>query len=218
MRRKIINFGISGGLFITFIIFTLMVKNIDVKAIGPNESLVGFATINLYVANHVGKNMIWYNITDWMGVIPIVFALIYSAIGLTQLIKRRSIRKVDFEILTLGLFYVIVIAFYAVFELVIINYRPILINGYLEASYPSSHTLITICIMATGVIFNNQALKNKKLKIGLNIMAILIIAITVIGRFISGVHWISDITAGIILSASLVMLYYSVARLQSDVR
>ena len=58
------------------ILFTVLVKNIDVQAIGPNESSVGFAWIDNVVFGITGVNMIWYTITDWIGFIPIIIALI----------------------------------------------------------------------------------------------------------------------------------------------
>ena len=44
------------------IIYTLLVKYIDVQEIGPNDSLVGFATINNFMFNLTGVNMLWYDI------------------------------------------------------------------------------------------------------------------------------------------------------------
>lgn len=208
MKKKRKDIFVCGGLFAVAIIYTILVKYIDVQAIGPKDSLVGFATINKFIFETTGVNMIWYHITDWLGLIPVFMAIVYAFIGLIQLIKRRSIFKVDKEIILLGLYYIIVIALYVFFEKVIINYRPILMNGFLEASYPSSHTLMTICICGSSILINKKLFNNKITKV-INYLSIIIITITVVGRLISGVHWFTDIIGGILISSGLLMTFYS---------
>ena len=190
------------------ITFTILVKVVDVKQIGVNNSSIGFATLNQFIFETTGVNIIWYHITDWLGLIPVFMAIVYAFIGLIQLIKRRSIFKVDKEIILLGLYYIIVIALYVFFEKVIINYRPILMNGFLEASYPSSHTLMTICICGSSILINKKLFNNKITKV-INYLSIIIITITVVGRLISGVHWFTDIIGGILISSGLLMTFYS---------
>ena len=137
------NFIGSTVFLLLFILWTLAVSVIDVKTIGPLESAVGFATINKLVHNLTGVNFILYNITDWLGLVPLAVCFGFGVLGFMQLIKRKIIFKVDYDILVLGVFYIIVIAVYLLFEVVVINYRPVLINGVLEASYPSSTTMLT---------------------------------------------------------------------------
>ena len=208
MNNKKRNFLISGILLLIAITFTILVKVVDVKQIGVNNSSIGFATLNQFIFETTGVNMIWYHITDWLGLIPVFMAIVYAFIGLIQLIKRRSIFKVDKEIILLGLYYIIVIALYVFFEKVIINYRPILMNGFLEASYPSSHTLMTICICGSSILINKKLFNNKITKV-INYLSIIIITITVVGRLISGVHWFTDIIGGILISSGLLMTFYS---------
>src|SRR5574344_807500 len=154
MKKNKKNIIICGGLIALAVVYTILVKYIDVQVIGPKESSVGFATINKFVFNLTGVNMIFYHITDWLGFIPLFIAFIYAMIGLFQMIKRRSLFKVDKEIIGLGIFYVGVIGLYIFFETYIINYRPILMDGTLEASYPSSHTLLSICICGSSLMIN----------------------------------------------------------------
>lgn len=208
MNNKKRNFLISGILLLIAITFTILVKVVDVKQIGVNNSSIGFATLNQFIFETTGVNMIWYHITDWLGLIPVFMAIVYAFIGLIQFIKRRSIFKVDKEIILLGLYYIIVIALYVFFEKVIINYRPILMNGFLEASYPSSHTLMTICICGSSILINKKLFNNKITKV-INYLSIIIIPITVVGRLISGVHWFTDIIGGILISSGLLMTFYS---------
>lgn len=208
MNNKKRNFLISGILLLLAITFTILVKVVDVKQIGVNNSSIGFATLNQFIFETTGVNMIWYHITDWLGLIPVFMVIVYAFIGLIQLIKRRSIFKVDKEIILLGLYYIVVIALYVFFEKVIINYRPILMDGFLEASYPSSHTLMTLCICGSSILINKKLFNNKITKV-INYLSIIILTITLVGRLISGVHWFTDIVGGILISSGLLMTFYS---------
>lgn len=208
MKKRRKEILLCGGLFAIAIIYTLLVKYIDVQAIGPNDSLVGFATINNFMFNLTGVNMLWVDITDWWGFVPLFIAFIYAIIGFIQIIKRRSILKVDKEILGLGVYYIIVIGLYIFFETYVINYRPILMDGILEASYPSSHTLLSVCICGSSLIINKYLFKNKNFFKAENIISILSILVIVIGRFISGVHWFTDIIGAILISIALLKAFY----------
>ena len=208
MNKKKRNFFISTILILLAVVFTILVKVVDVKQVGVNETSIGFVTLNQFVFKTTGVNMKWYHITDWLGLMPIFMAMVYSLLGLVQLIKRKSLFKVDKEIIILGLFYVVVISIYIFFEKVIVNYRPILMNGFLEASYPSSHTLMTICLCGSSIIVNKKMFNNKITKF-MNMLSLIIILITVIGRLISGVHWFTDIVGGIFISIALLMTFYS---------
>lgn len=191
----------------SFILWTILVTVVDVRAIGPNGSSVGFATINSFFHDLTGANMTLYTITDWLGLVPIAFCFGFGIFGLVQWIKRKHILKVDYSILALGLFYIVTMVAYILFEYVVINYRPVLISGYLEASYPSSTTLLVLCVMPTAIMQFNSRIKNR---ISRRLVAFLItafIVFMVVGRLISGVHWLSDIIGGALLSAALVTTY-----------
>lgn len=209
-KKKRHSFIITAILAVLSVLFTILVRKIDVDAIGPNKSEIGFSGLNSFIHELSGVNMLWYHITDWLGLVPVFTAFIFAIVGLCQLVKRKNLFKVDSSIIILGCFYIIVIAVYIFFESCIINYRPILINGILEASYPSSHTLMTICLMYAAVTECDILIKTKKTNRIIRSVSYLIIAITVIGRLISGVHWFTDIIGGILISSALIMFYSSV--------
>ena len=192
------------------VIYIIIVKNMDVRAIGPNNSSVGLSSINSFFKELLGNNMTIYKITEIFGLIALLVAAIYGIIGLLQLVKRKSIKKVDKKIIALGILYVLVGIVYVLFEKVVINYRPVIIEGELEASFPSSHTMMAICICVSAIIMNKSYIKNKQyLKIA-NIALVALMLIIVVGRFISGVHWFSDIIGGIIISVTLLNYYFTI--------
>ena len=120
----------------------------------------------------------------------------------------------------LGVFYIVVIAVYLLFECVVINYRPVLINGVLEASYPSSTTMLVMTVMPTALMQWNQRIKTTVLRRSVLVATVAFIAFMVIGRLLSGVHWVTDILGGAMLSISLVSAYIGaerwIARLQAQ--
>ena len=187
------------------IIYTLLVKYVDTSTIGPNGSVVGFSSLNSFVFNLTGNNMTLYKITEILGIIPILIALMYAVIGLIQVIDRKSL-KVDKELIALGILYIIVILIYVFFEKCIINYRPVIIDGVLEASYPSSHTLLSICICGSALLINKYLFNNKKNYKYINIISIISMVLIVLGRLLSGVHWASDIIGSIIISITLLKI------------
>lgn len=211
-RRTKGNFIVAGSLLLLFVLWTVAIQYVDVQSIGPKNSKVGFAAWNGFFHELTGVHMQIYNITDWLGLVPIIIVLGFAILGLVQLIKRRSLRKVDYDILVLGGFYAIVLMAYVAFEICVINYRPVLIDGCLEASYPSSTTLMVMCVMPTAMMQLNERVKMHSLRKCLNLVILLFTAFMVIGRLISGVHWFTDIVGGALLSGGLVMLYYSVCR------
>ena len=169
----------------------------------------------LFVFQKLGVRMIWYSITDWLGVVALLTAFCFVVIGLIQAVNRKSLLKVDIRITLLGIYYVIVIVAYVFFEIFIINYRPVILEESvgLEASYPSSHTMLVICIMGAALVLFQQMIQNKMIRVIMNSLSGLVIFITVVGRMISGVHWFTDIVGGILLGITLIQLYASVLRL-----
>lgn len=199
-----------------FIIFTILIKTIDVRPVGQEETNIGFSTINVWFHDLTGVNMLLYTITDWLGIVPVIICLIFGVLGLIQLIKRKSFLKVDIDILILGIYYIIVILGYIIFEMIPLNYRPVLIDGNLEASYPSSTTLLVLSVMLILIFQINRRIKNYPLKTILLIITILFSVFMVAGRTISGVHWLTDIIGSIILSVGLYFVYKSIVSLTDN--
>ena len=207
MSKK--KFCIALGLLGAFALWTIAISLIDVQAIGPQGSTVGFATLNSMVHRLTGVHMQLYTITDWLSLVTVAFGFGFALLGLAQWIKRKSVLKVDHSILILGAFYIVTLAAYLFFESYVINYRPVLIAGYLEASYPSSTTLLVLCVMSTAMTQLRGRIKNHALRKAVTVAITSFIVFMVAGRLVSGVHWLTDIIGGILLSAGLVMIYDS---------
>ena len=202
---------IGALLFLLFIVWSIIVCTVDVRPVGLNESMVGLASINQSIHNYTGVIMTLYSVTDILSIIPITITIVFAVVGFVQLIRRRSLIKIDKDLLCLGCFYMVVFLSFIAFEVFPVNYRPILIEGTLEASYPSSTTLLIISIMPTTDIMLRRRIKSRVLMSVLGLSIYLFTVLMVIGRFISGVHWFSDIIGGILLSTSLVLLFSGIS-------
>ena len=206
--RSKVYFAAAIILLALFFLFTAIVMTVDLQPIGPNSSKVGLASVNAPFADSVGYNELWYDISEYAGLIPLAAMAGFAVLGLCQAIKRKSLLKVDTHLFMLAAFYVMLLFAYLGFELIEINYRPVLIDGELEASYPSSHTMLAIGVMATAIFELHELLKNKKgILIAADIFCAAVALIILISRILSGVHWLTDIFAGVLLAASLVCFY-----------
>ena len=208
MKKR--SFYIALSFLTAFVIWTIAIRLIDVEPIGPRESAVGFATVNAFVHNLTGVHMQLYVITDWLGLVPVAFGMGFALLGLMQWIKRKRILKVDRSILVLGCFYIVTVAVYLFFERFVINYRPVLIDGFLEASYPSSTTLLVLCFVPTTIMQLRLRVNNPVIRNGITALSVAFILFMVVCRLLAGVHWLTDIVGGILLSAGLVMMYDSI--------
>jgi undecaprenyl-diphosphatase len=207
--KKFKRFFTSILLLTAFAVWTMLVCFVDVRPIGPMGSDVGFAALNGQIHKLIGVHMTLYHLTDWLSLIPIGFVFGFALLGLTQWISVKKLSNVDYDILMLGGFYTVTAILYIFFEKFILNTRPVLINGILEASYPSSTTVLVLCVMSTAAMQLQARIKNKALRIGAVYAIILFTFFMILGRLLSGVHWFTDIAGGILLSAALITAYRS---------
>ena len=207
---------VGGSLLVIFTIWTGLVQCVDVKPIGANTTDIGFSTLNSYFHQMTGVHMTLYTITDWLGLIPIFICVVFGGLGFVQLIKRKSLFIVDKDLILLGIYYFIVIMGYLIFEVIPINYRPILIDGRLEASYPSSTTLLVLSVMPTLILQVKRRSTHILITKIVSVVTILFSLFMVIARLTCGVHWLTDIIGALILSTGLYYLYKALVLMLCD--
>ena len=206
-RQNRTMFSLALWLLAAFVLWTFAVCCVDVQPIGPRGSWVGLAALNGWFHRFTGVHRLLYTITDWLELVPFGFMLAFALMGLLQWVRRKNLLRVDADLLLLGGFYLAVLAAYLLFECLAINCRPVLISGELEVSYPSSTTLLVLCVMPTAMMqLHHRIRRPAVLRILLPLLAAFT-AFMVLGRLVSGVHWLSDIIGSILLSAGLVLLY-----------
>jgi undecaprenyl-diphosphatase len=208
------SFVVSGIFAILTVLLIILVKTYDVAQIGPMDTSIGFSHINGGVHDFFGVNIIWYTITEVFGILALLVCAIFALVGFIQLVQRKSVFKVDATIIKLGCLYAVVLGLYALFEKVIINYRPMIMydSSEPEASFPSSHTMLICVVMGSTIMVLNQYIKNKRLVSILQVACAIIMVITVLGRLICGVHWFTDIMGGIFISIALLSAFSGILK------
>ncbi|MBQ1436288.1 MAG: phosphatase PAP2 family protein [Clostridia bacterium] len=197
-----------GAAFIAaFVVWTILIKTVDVQPLGLNGTNIGFASFNCMFHRLTGVNMRLYVLTDWLGLVPMSVCIIFGALGVSQTVRRKSLLKADSDIIILGIYYAVVICIYLIFETIPVNYRPVLIDGNMEYSYPSSTTLLVLCVMPTLIEQAHRRLSDTALKKAICVPAVIFSAFMVTGRLVSGVHWFTDIAGAVFLSAGLFGMY-----------
>ena len=207
-RKSSLRIGIL--LLILFAVWTVLVQNVDVQNAGQTGTEVGLATLNIWFHDLTGVHMMLYTITDWLGLVPVIICLAFGVMGFVQMIQRKSPLKVDADLILLGVYYIVVSAGYLIFEELPVNYRPVWIEGWLEASYPSSTTLLVLSVMPALTFQARRRLKNVRLNRAIRIGSAGFSLFMVVGRVLSGVHWITDIIGAILLSSGLFCIYRAI--------
>lgn len=186
------------------VVFTVLVKKVGVEAVGPLGSEVGFASLNKTVFDLIGERKIFDILSEILAIGAVLTAAAFALKGAVQLFRKKSLFKVDFRLLCLGAVFLGVIILYFVFEKMIINYRPVTPDGVLEASYPSSHTMVTIAIFGCASVYA-QSCRGYDPKLVLVLRAFCVLAPVL--RLLSGQHWLTDIIGGCLFSAAFIALY-----------
>lgn len=207
MKKTKLLLGFSALLFAGFILLLVLLLTVDVRPAGPEGTEIGLAACNLWARDLIGTNLLWYTVTDWLGLVALAVAAGFAVLGLCQWVRRRRFLRVDADVLLLGALYALTFGIYVFFEFCIVNYRPILLGIVPEASFPSSHTLLVVCILETATLQWKKRISRKALRVSAVLASHLVATVTVVGRLLSGVHWLTDILAALLLGGALVLLY-----------
>ena len=202
-------FTLAGLCALLAAILIVLVLFVDVAPIGPEGTEIGLSHLNEAVHNATGVSMRWYELTDQLGLAAILVAGLFALVGAVQLFRRRSLLKVDREILALGVLFLVVIGLYVFFEIDIVNYRPVIMpdETHVEASFPSSHTMLVCATLGGAMLLLGRYIPGKGLRLALQLLCGAAIVVMVVGRLLSGVHWFTDILGGLLISGALLALF-----------
>lgn len=202
--KKFLAAAILGGLFLVLI---LVLKTVDVKAIGPNGSSVGLSAVNGAFFKLTGQIDVLYKLSEIVGYVALLSAAFFAFLGLLQLVKGKKLAAVDKDLYLLGAFYVVVLAVYLLFEKIVINYRPVLEDGQLAASFPSSHTVLAITFLGAAALQFKNRLNDVKVRTAVTLTCQTLILLIVLLRLFCGWHWLTDVIGGLLIGVALLLVY-----------
>ena len=195
--------------FVLFLLLILLIKVVDVNGVGPAGTAIGLSALNKGFHDAVGVHKFLYYITQLLGYAALLVVGLFAVAGVVQWIRRKSLLKVDKEVLCLGGLYVIMMALYVFFEKVIVNFRPILEEGQTlpEASFPSSHTMLACVVFGSMLLILDKYLTDPKMLRVVKLVLWVIIILSVLGRLFCGVHWLTDILGAVWISITLIFAF-----------
>lgn len=208
-KKNIINFSITAGLFTLFAIFTILVKFVDTSLVVATNTKIGFSSINKPIFEALGTSDVWNTISLILFIFAGIVVFTLAIIGIKEWLTHKQLSKVNHKILFLLGLYTLTAIFYFLFEILTVNYRPLLDEGLVKLSYPSSHTLLICVICLSACLIVPDYIKNKPLKITITCILIAISILAPLSRLLAGMHWFTDVVGSLILSVALVMCYYS---------
>lgn len=192
-------------LFVAFAAFTYLVRTYDVAPVGYNGAEVGFSKLNAATHEMFPGDDGSYELTKILGYICLIAVAVNGLEAAIDFFRNKGrISRMHKRNVITCIYYVVVGGFYVLFEFVVINTRPI----SAEASYPSSHTMLALCVLySVFVLLGFSSWRYKFMASILRVICVVAMISMVVFRFLSGVHWLTDICGGILLSLSLMCLY-----------
>lgn len=150
--------------------------------------------------------MQWGMITDVIVASAIAVVVVFACLGLYQWVSRKSLKKVDPQLLWMPLPLAIMAVVYFIFEkLIVLNVRP---NGSGEPSFPSTHVMITATVFFITMLIIPKYVKQKSLRIILEVIMVIMIILICIGRVLANMHWPIDVVGGVGFAFIFAEIYY----------
>jgi len=202
-------FIMSAVLLVLFVIFVILAKTVDVAAVGPMGSEIGFASINKSAADAIGYNESIYNVSKSLSYFGIAVMVVFGLFGAMQLYYKKGPKNVDKDLYALYGLYVLGLIVYIVLEKVVINSSPVFSNG-LKVSYSSFYIILAVAFMGAAIVEFNARLKAKKVKIIVLTLCILDGIGLLVTRLVSGVHWVTDVIGTLLISVACFLLFLGV--------
>ena len=206
MQKKLLTAGISGGLFLLLI---LLLRTVDIQAVGPAGTSVGLASLNNGFHTGIGVHPFWSTVSNILGIIAIASAAGWALLGALPLIREKSLKKADPNLILLGILFLVTILIYLFFNLVTVNARPVLMKNETvpEASFPSSHVMMILVAMLGSIKMLNHYVRNLEQRRLFQLICWFVLIFSVFARMLSGVHWFTDIIGGILIAICLFSLF-----------
>ncbi len=154
--------------------------------------------------------MQWDKITNIILISSFAVLAIFVILAICQWISRKSLKKVDKELLWFPLPLALVAATYVVFDkFLVLNTRP---DGSGEPSFPSTHVMVATTIFLLAAIVLPKYIKSKVACAVLYVFMLAFIALVSAGRVLANKHWLSDVLGALGFAIVFALIYYLIIR------
>lgn len=205
-KKNLIWWILAATMLVAFSVWTVLIKTVDVRAVGADGVVVGLAGLNDWWWGLCGTKAVAKLLSDLVGYLVLVLLVGLAVWQVVVAIRGRSLRLARHWWVLDGVIVALLVC-YLVFELVVVNGRPLLVDGALKASYPSTHTLLFAVVLPLVAATVWREINNRPLRFTVAAVCGVLLVAGVILRAIAGVHWLSDIIGGLFLAATLVFTY-----------
>lgn len=150
--------------------------------------------------------MQWELITNVILITSIITLAVFVFLGLYQWISRKSIKKVDRQLLWMPVPLILMVITYLLFQYVfVLNTRP---NGSGESSFPSTHVMVVATIFFIAMMILPKYVKSKPIRIILDVLMVVMISLTSVGRVAADMHWVLDVIGAVVFAFIFTEVYY----------
>lgn len=207
--KKFINlYTILGCASLFLFILLMILLNADKAVIAESGKEVGLSSINNLVKYSYKENLDL--MTDLLFYVTFTVVVFEGCLGIIQLVTRKSLFKVDKEIIIFGISLVVMVVLWLVFDhLLKINVRPIDAN---EGSFPSTHVMMATFLALASHAFICMKYETRLPKYLSLVLAIIIISTITFGRVACGMHYITDVTGGLFMGLALYFITFGIIK------
>lgn len=207
-RKHWVWFGLGSLFSLLFVVWTLVVKFVDVQVGGESNVAIGLGSLNIGFFDAVGSSNFWQSVTKYLGYLTILVVVGLLVWQLVLMIRQKSWRLARHWWVLDGVLVALVVT-YLLFETLVINERPILVDGVAGASYPSSHGMLFMTILPLAILTIWREIKCRPLNVILTVVLSILLLVGVVGRTLCGLHWLTDVFGAVWFS--LAALFFDIA-------
>lgn len=155
--------------------------------------------------------MEWDKITNIILLTSFAVLAVFVGLGLYQWITRKSLKKVDKRILFVPIPLALMAATYFIFDkILILNTRP---DGSGEPSFPSTHVMVVATIFFLTTLNLNKYVKQKPLQFIIELLMLILLALTCAGRVLADKHWLSDVIGALVFAFIFSVIYQLILKI-----
>lgn len=190
---------------ILFLVLTVSLLLVDVQSAGAQT--VGWASLNFWWHDLISVQHGWHIVSNIVATVTLLALCAMVVWQFIIMLRGKSFRAFLKQWLAFDITVILLVLCYVLFQIVVVNYRPIMIDGMAEVSYPSSHILLFATLLPLIVCECWHNVPSKVWRRVIAVSALVLMVVGIVARALCGYHWLTDSVGALLLSAALVAWY-----------